>query len=94
MFVVCIACAVLPTYLRFLHACVYLKGTDIVERFWSRLGSWIMNKRVVRVKDALDVVGNMCFETEAKYGLGETERVGYVPRCKYWVGLCTSFRCM
>jgi hypothetical protein len=44
-----------------------------------------MNKRAVRVKDALDIVGNMVFETEAKHGLSETSRVGYVKRSVLWV---------
>lgn len=38
-----------------------------------------MNKRAIRVKDALDIVGNMIFETNAKYGMSDA-RVGYVKR--------------
>ena len=63
---------------------VLLQGTDIVERLWSRLGSWIMNKRQCRIVDVLSVVENMVFETKAKYDLGSTSRVGYVPTRKLY----------
>jgi hypothetical protein len=39
-----------------------------------------MNKRAIRVKDAMDIIGNMIFETRAKYGLADASRVGYEKR--------------
>jgi len=51
-----------------------------VERLWSRLGSWIMNRRTITVKDAMDIVSTMVFEANAKYGLFNVDRVGYVRR--------------
>lgn len=57
--------------------CGISQGTDIVERFWARIGSWIVNKRAVRVLDAMGILSNMAFEDRAKHGIGETDRVGY-----------------
>lgn len=37
------------------------------------------------MNDALDIVGNMVFETNAKYGLFENERVGYIRQGWWWV---------
>jgi hypothetical protein len=54
-----------------------LQGTDVVERLWSKLGSWVMNKRAIRALDALRSIANIALEEKQKLGLVEVERVGY-----------------
>ena len=56
---------------------VDLQGTDVVERLWSKLGSWVMNKRAIRALDALRSISNIALEEKQKLGLNDAERVGY-----------------